>query len=509
MYIGGLNLIEFWNGLSMTFVSGFFVVLVVLLFAFYYATRLERRWVVLLCGSIIFTLIGGIQVFIIPALLSVIGYVAALVIESTEKEEKRKRKTILTTAIIVFVTTLSLVKLNVFLEWGTTAFIFPIGISYYSFSLISYVADVYWRKDKAETNYFKLLLFTLYFPKILQGPIARHKLLAPQLNQGHHFCYTEVCYGLQIMLWGYFKKLVIAERLNIMTGTVINNYERYGGALILLMYFASAIQLYCDFSGCMDMASGLSQMFGIKLEKNFERPFFSKSAAEFWRRWHMTLGTWFKDYVYMPLVISPKVSKIARTVKTKYGNNAGKMMMTVIPLSAVWLLTGIWHGSGINYVLWGVYWGTLIIFSTIFSNQIKVLNERMKINTETWSWKMFQMIRTYMLFAIGRIISATPNPQVLIETVQRIFKSFAPWELVNGTINTLGLDSKNVSIVWISIVILWMMECIQEKCQIRKEIASWNLVFRALFYSCAFLIVLVFGVWGPNYSSISFAYMNF
>jgi len=509
MYIGAFDIMEFWNSLSMTFVSGFFVVFVILLLAFYYATRIEYRWIVLLIGSIIFTLIGGITVFIIPALVTVIAYIAGIVIESTEKVEKRKRKTILAMTIIVLVTTLLLIKLNVLFGWGAASFIFPIGISYYSFSLISYVADIYWKKDVAETNYFKLLLFTLYFPKILQGPIARHRTLAPQLNKGHHFSYVEVCYGMQLMLWGYFKKLVIADRLSIVTGTVLSNYKEYGGALLILMYFVSVIQLYCDFSGCMDMASGLSQMLGIKLERNFERPFFSKTAAEFWRRWHMTLGVWFKDYVYMPLVISPKVAKIARVVKTKFGNNAGKMVMTIIPLSVVWLLTGVWHGTGINYVLWGVYWGTLIIFSTLFSNQIKLLNQKLKINTETWSWKLVQMIRTITLFMIGRIISMTPDVQTLVGTISRIFKSFHPWELVDGTLYTLGLDRTNIGIAFIAIAILWIVEYIQEKCEIRKEVASWNLLIRSLFYSFAFLTILVFGVWGPNYSSASFAYMNF
>ena len=194
------------------------------------------------------------------------------------------------------------------------------------------------------------------------------------------------------------QKIVIADRLSIFTGNVFEAWQKKSGSILLVATVFAAVELYCDFSGCMDIASGISEMFGIELEKNFRHPFFSRSAAEFWRRWHITLGTWFKDYVYMPIVVSPKLIKMVQAVKKKFGTRAGKSVMLIIPLSIVWILTGIWHGTGMAYVVWGVYWGLLIILSAVLEPEIKSLTKFLRINTETQSWKVFQMIRTFFLF---------------------------------------------------------------------------------------------------------------
>ena len=183
----------------------------------------------------------------------------------------------------------------------------PLGISYYSMSLVGYLADVYWKKEKPERNILKLALFTLWFPKILEGPIAKHRELAAGLTEGHAFEWTAFCHGMQRMLWGLFKKLCIADRLAMMVTPVFNAPEQYGGSVLLVAGLFSVFQLYCDFSGCMDIALGISESLGIRMTENFSRPFHAVSAAEFWRRWHISLGAWFRDYVYMPLVIAPPV----------------------------------------------------------------------------------------------------------------------------------------------------------------------------------------------------------
>ena len=352
MEYGVFDFWKLWDSLSMTFASIYFVGCAVVLLGLYYLFPIKWRWTVLLVGSLAFCTVGGFQIILIPCLLTLIAYLAALVIEGTEKKQRKERRKMLSIAVIIFVAVLSIVKIGGLIDWGVATFIFPIGISYYTFSLIGYLADVYWGKDKAERNYFKLLLFVMYFPKILQGPIARHRTLGPQLVRGNAFNAREFGYGLQLAVWGYFKKLVIADRIALFTSTVWAGYESFGGAILLINAILSAFQLYADFSGCMDIARGLSQMLGIELERNFDRPFSSKSAAEFWRRWHMTLGSWFKDYVFMPMVISPKLIKVSGAVNKKFGKRAGKAVMLIIPPLVVWLLTGIWHGTGINYVLW-------------------------------------------------------------------------------------------------------------------------------------------------------------
>lgn len=390
------------------------------------------------------------------------------------------------------------------------SFFVPLGISYYTMSLIGYVADVYWRKEKAEKNICKLLLFALYFPKIFEGPISKHKNIAQQLNEGHRFDYEKFCFGLQRMLWGYFKKLVIADRLALAVVPVFEEYQLYRGSTLLVVAIFGAFQLYCDFSGCMDIVLGISEAIGITMEENFNRPFFSKSASEFWRRWHITLGTWFKDYVYMPIVISPKLMKISGAVRKKFGKRAGKTVVSVVPLAIVWLLTGAWHGTGWNYIVWGVYWGLLIIASTVFEPEIKKASKAFHINTDSIEFQYFRQIRTFMLFVISRIITIPGNLRVTCDIFKAILSDFGPWELVDGTLYTLGMDRPNFILAIIALILLWTVSKKQEAgVHLRIAIAQKPIVLRWVIYIGAIFAVIIFGVYGAGYDASSFVYMNY
>ncbi len=499
---------EWWETLRPSFISFYFIVFVFLLAVIYYLVPKKGRWIVLLLGSIVFYCIVGVEALATVLLTSSIVWSAGICIELTEKANKKKRKLYLFSGIIIVLGMLVFVKLYSLFEWNFN-YLVPLGISYYTFSSIGYLADVYWGKENAERNFFKLALFLLFFPKILEGPIARHKNLAPQLNDGNDFEYTQFCFGMQLAVWGYFKKLVIADRLSVVVRTAYGDYENYGGALLFVILMLSAVQLYCDFSGCMDIAAGISQMFGIALDRNFDRPFFSKSAAEFWRRWHITLGTWFKDYVYMPIVVSPKMIKINGWFRDHVGKRTGKVVMTVLPLAVVWILTGLWHGTGMNYLLWGMYWGSIIIFSTVFDKQIRKLTTALHINTASPNWHMVQMVRTFLLFCMGRLISMPNNLEATRRVLIKFFTDISPWQLFDETIYQLGLDRKDFQIAIVSIAVLWIAEILQSKYSLRESIAKWNVVLRAAFYSMSFLFVLVVGYWGPAYDAASFVYMNF
>lgn len=523
----------------MTFISLNFILLMFVSFILYFIVPIKIRWIILLLTSAGFYVMSGIEnvPFLLAALI--ISYGAGIIINGIyEKQErlfsereftkdekkdiqiknKKKCKRICLASIMGILLLLVYSKTGKWIvdsiySWlsvkGTGSFVAPLGISYYTFSTVGYIADVYWRKEKAEQNIFKYALFVLYFPKILQGPISRHKYLAPQLIEGHKLEYTRFCYGMQLMIWGYFKKLVIADRVGIFVGKAFTNYQTYSGGILLVAVLFSAIQLYCDFSGCMDIASGISQIFGIQLEKNFNHPFFSKSAAEFWRRWHITLGAWFKDYVYMPLVISPKLAKIVQKVKAKGNERLAKSLMTIIPLAVVWILTGVWHGTGLSYVIWGVYWGVIIIISTVFEKEIKRVNEKLGINTASFSWKLFQMIRTFLLFCIGRIITVPNNLKATGEIIKRIFTKFEIWTLLDGSLYKLGLDKVNFQLALVAIVLLWLISFLQEKGCVRDMIASRNIVLRWTIYFAAIFSVMIFGIYGPGYEASAFAYMNF
>lgn len=525
----------------MTFLSGIFFVFLIVMAAVYFAVPLRMRWLVLLVSSLVFYAASGLEMLPFLLAAALIAYAAARRMEriyeadanwirecAPSREEKRERqlvskkrsKRILTAALVLLIGMLIYTKAagrlfsalgSIFaggtLDWVRV--IVPLGISYYTFSAVGYLADVYWKKEKAEQNFGHFLLFLCWFPQILQGPIARHKKLAPQLAEGHAFDYRRVCFGLQLALWGYFKKLVIADRLLIFVNEVFGNFSQYTGVVFIVATLFSSIQLYCDFSGCMDIARGISQIFGIELEKNFDHPFFSKSAAEFWRRWHITLGAWFKDYVYMPLVISPRVIKLAQRVQKVCGKRAGKAVMSIVPLGAVWLLTGLWHGTGYNYIAWGLYWGGIIIFSTVFAQEIKKLNAFLHINTEAESWKIFQMIRTFLLFSLGRLITVPGHLRTTLDVVRNTLRSLDVWSLFDGALYEYGLDRKNFQLALVSIVVVWCVSMLQKQGSVRERIAGYNSVARWMIYYAALFAVIIFGIYGAGYDASAFLYMAY
>lgn len=511
----------------MAFTELSFFVFAACLVLFYYLLPAKMQWIVLLTGSVIFYVSYGAEK--LPFLLAAAGIAwwAALRMEKIRPDgpesralARKKQKKVLLGAGALLVLLLLYAKVGTWVIQSFAALlrlnadsvpqaILALGVSYYTFSMLGYLADVYYGKEKAETNFLRFLLFAIYFPKILQGPISRHKFLAPQLKETHRFCYEAFCFGFQLMLWGYFKKMVIADRLAMLVNYVFDNVETQTGAHLLMAACFSAVQLYCDFSGCMDIAGGFSQILGLKLEPNFNHPFFSRSAAEFWRRWHITLGTWFKDYVYMPLAISPRVIRISKKVRETCGARAGKAVMTVLPLSVVWVLTGLWHSTGWNYVVWGVYWGTLIICANVFAPELKKLTGFLHINTKTESWKIFQMVRTFFLFVVGRILTVPGTLHGSAEVFKKIFFDFQPGSLFDGSVYSLELDRANFHLALVCIFVLWAVSMLQEKKPVRQRLAESNVVFRwAAWYALLFSIV-IFGVYGPEFSAAAFVYMNF
>lgn len=499
---------EWWDTLGTTFVSFYFIAFVFLLAAMYYLMPRRIRWCVLLAGSLAFYSIGGVRPLVTVSLSCMIVYLVSLALEMTDRNRKNWRRLILFAGVASLVGALAFVKCYVLFEWKFH-YIVPLGISYYTFSAVGYMADVYWGKEKAEKNVLKLLLYLLFFPKILQGPITKYRNLAPQLVEGHRFSYQNFCFGMQLAVWGYFKKIVIADRIAIFTSTVFEDYVPFGGAMLLITFVLSAVQMYCDFSACMDIAGGVSQMFGIALEKNFDHPFFAKSAAEFWRRWHIALGVWFKDYIYMPIVISPRLIKASGKIGKKFGRRAGKSVLTVVPLVIVWTLTGLWHGTGTPYLAWGIYWCALIILSTVFEPEIKKACKALHIDTDRQWWKNFQMIRTFLIFCIGRIITIPEDLKVSADILRKICTEPRLWQLTDDTLYAQGLDWKEFVLMLLMIAVLWFVGLQQRNGSVREKIASWNIVARCTFYACSVVFVLLVGIYGPGIETGGFAYMRY
>ncbi len=503
----------------MIFTSLNFILFLSVCFLVYYMLPLRFRWILLLVGSIFFYACSGWEKLIFVLATGLVTYVVAWGIdriysldkyaELTQAEKKKKARIWLYAGLILVIGFLGYTKLaHYFIKADNI--IIPLGISYYTFGIIGYMADVYWKKDQAEKNPLKLLLYMIYFPHILQGPIARHKKLAAQLAEGHRFSYQSFCFGLQRVTWGFFKKLVIADRFAVLSNEIFGQYEQYEGQYFIIAILACVIQLYCDFSGCMDIAIGVSECFGIQLEENFKRPFYSRSAAEFWRRWHITLGAWFKDYVYMPMVIHPKLIQLSKKARDRFGARFGKNLMTVIPLAIVWLLTGLWHGTGIDYIIWGCYWGLIIIIGTVFAPEFKKLNKKLKINTESGLWKGFQMVRTCLIFAGGRLLTAPGDIKASFEILRSIFTKGNFWIWFDKSIYDLGLSRPELwAGIW-SLLLLCFISHKQEKgVKIRESIAALPLPFRWILYYGLFFLVLILGRYGSGFEESAFVYMQY
>ena len=385
-------------------------------------------------------------------------------------------------------------------------FIVPLGISYYTFMAVSYVLDVYWKRYDAEKSLLTYAVFLSFFPHITQGPIERFNRFKPQIENGVSYDSKNILYGSQLMLWGLFKKLVIADRLGILVSQVYNGYNEYTGLIFVVATVFYAIQIYCDFSGCMDIVGGVAEMLGITLEKNFNHPFFSKTIPEFWRRWHMTMGEWFKDYIFYPLSASGFMKKTKKLLKGKGWKRAEELFTVCMPILVVWCVTGLWHGASWNYFLWGMYFALVMMLGNIFSDFNAKLPGKLGWKTDNFSWRLFQMLRTFAVCCIGRVMPRAQDMSAAMEIYKRTFQNATTEIFFNGDIYKYGLDRQNMTIVLLAIGILWVVDLMQEKMKIRDELAKQSLPFRWIVSISAVLIILVFGIYGPGYDATAFIY---
>lgn len=466
------------------------------------------RWTALLAASIAFYALTGIKALLTMLLVSSLSFFCGILIEDSAVGSK-KRRLLLQGGVILVVAWLFTIKCFVATGHSSRIILTVLGASYVSFSVISYLADIYWERDKADRNFFKHALYVLFFPKISQGPIAKHKKLAQSLYEGGELTYKKLCFGSQRMLYGMFKKLVIAERLAMITRGILGDLNRWPGSMIAVAMVFAAIELYCDFSGYMDIALGFTECIGIEMEENFKRPFFSRSTSEFWRRWHITLGAWFKDYVYTPLVMSGTVKKLGKWCKKNIGKEFGNGLMKVIALSAVWLLTGLWHGTGACYVAWGCLCGGVIIVSTLAEGYYKKALALLHVNTEAPSWKLFQILRTSAIFCYGILMTRLPDLHSVKTATVKMLREFDAPELFSKSLFGFGVAKKEFLLLILFLILVLCVSIMQEKRSVREFVASMNAPVRWFIYALAISVVILFGIYGPGYTMSGFAYEHF
>ena len=406
----------------------FFIFLCILLGMYYLAPK-KYQWMILLAGSLVYYVSASpyYLLFILASTFSAYMLARALSVS--------KKKSYMVVCILINVGILGVLKYTGFLfeiispftkgSLPEVNFILPLGISFYTFMIVSYIVDVYKGEVEAEKSFLKLLLFVSFFPQIIEGPINRYSRMKDRLYAEHDFDFDRCKRAGYRILQGLFKKVVIAGRFGVYVDTVFADVKSYGGLTLLTSMIFYAIQLYADFSGCMDMVLGIAELFDITMEENFDLPFFSKSVAEFWRRWHISLGTWFRDYIYNPVVqsnMSKKLkSRLHKTALKKWSMN----IVAAVALLVVWLLTGIWHGGSVKFAFYGLYWGVIIIVSMFLTKTYKKFHKKHAKMVATKGYAVFQMLRTFVLVDIGLMIFRADTLTDVFAILAGILKKFS------------------------------------------------------------------------------------
>ncbi len=369
----------------------------------------------------------------------------------------------------------------------------PVGISFYIFQALGYTIDVYRGEVETEKNFLRYALFVSFFPQLVAGPIERSKNLLAQLKEEHTFSYIRMRDGLYLMLWGYFLKMVLADRIAVFVDSVYGDLQVYTGFYVLIASILFAFQIYCDFAGYSTIAMGAAQILGFRLMENFNAPYFAVSVAEFWRRWHISLSSWFRDYLYIPLGGNQK------GVVRKYGN-----------LMAVFLCSGLWHGADWTYVAWGGLNGLFQVAGSMTVRLREKLHAFLGLDRTAFSHRLMKTVFTFAFVDFTWIFFRASSLSDAFLAVKSVFCLNNPWILFDGSLYGLGLVQKEYQLVWAGIGLLLLADFLKSRgvC-IRKEIVRQEWWFRWAVGIGGVLAVLVLGKYGTGYDIQNFIYFQF
>ena len=475
----------------MLFNSLTFLIFLIIVLSLYYILPYKYRWYLLLIGSCIFYMAWRIEFIFLILFSSFFNYYIGLLIERYEKNSKL----ILTIGLIINFLILFIFKYSIFINHSFMSIynyfnipypikdfdiVLPMGISFYTFQATSYTIDIYRKRYKAEKNILKLSLYIMFFPQLVAGPIERADNLLNQLFLNHKFNIYNISIGIKIMLIGYFKKIVIADRVAILVNTVYNSPYDYNGISFIIATIFFAIQLYCDFSGYSDIAIGCSKLFGIDLMENFKSPYFSKSVKEFWTRWHISLSSWFKDYLYIPL-----------------GGNRKGTLRTYYNLMVTFLVSGIWHGANWTFVLWGGLNGLYQIIGDLKNKLIRIIGFNIKNQYINKFLDIFRILITFILICFSLIFFRANTVKDAFYIVNNLFSDINVINDIQYLYNVsieLGLNIFEILMVIFCIVILFFIEIFEYKQRIYVSLNKLPFFIRFIFYYIIAIIIISMGV---------------
>lgn len=507
--------------------SFYFLCFFALILILYYGLPGRFQWGLLLVCSVAYYLLSGNGMLILYPIVSVTAcYAGIRLLAAVPQEDVRERRLILLLTILVnigILVVLKYVNFGIYTIDGiaklfgssetlieSVDFLIPLGVSFYTFSLLGYVVDVYYGIAEPQKNYLKLMLYGMYFPVILSGPILKYREHGQQFFERHAFDYQRVTRGLQRMLWGFFKKLVIAERLGTLVDTVYGGCGDYPGAFIWVATVCYAFQLYTDFSGCMDIVLGMSESLGILLPENFQTPFFAGSISEYWRRWHITLGVWMKEYVFYPVLRTGFFTKLNQSWREKFGKKKGKQYATFAAMFILWLTVGIWHGGDWKFVIGsGLLHWFYIVMEELLAPPSARLMERWHIDPKCRTIAVVRMVRTFFLVCIGDLFFRAASVGDAFAMLKGAVSVWNPSVLWNGALFELGLDRIEMSIAFGALLLLLAVSILQQKGSVRDRIAGHALPIRWIIWYALLFGVILFGCYGPGYSAGEFIYQGF
>ena len=522
----------------MHFTSVTFLLFCAILILLYYLLPKKCQWVVLLIASYIFYLFAGVRylAFILFTTISTFlctvymdrnyrkqdEYLAEHKAEMSRDEKKEYKRQVKVKNRVWFVICLvanfgilffckaCLVDPLKSAMTGSLSFLtlgLPMGMSFYMFQSMGYMIDVYRGKAEALRNPFKAALFTAFFPQLVQGPISRFEQLKDTLFSEHAFDRTQVAFGLERMLWGFFKKMVIADRIAVAVAA-LNTTDNRGVAFFVMVMFYS-IQLYADFSGGIDIAIGIAQVLGIKLPENFIRPYFSRNISEYWTRWHITLNEWMRVYVFYPITVSGPMLKLSVKARKKLGRFGARLPIYIDSIIC-WLCTGIWHGFSWNYIVWAM----LNCFIIIISEELNPLYEKFHEKTHLKGRKgymVFEIIRTFLMMSLIRITDLFGNNiGDYFSRIGSLFYTFNFYILGDGTLMKLGLDAADYIIVAFGVCLMFIVSYRQTKgSSVREQMLKIPKPVRYAGIICMLCLVILLGSYGIGYESANFIYNKF
>ncbi len=504
----------------MYFTSYEFIGFLLVTLIVYFAVPKKWQWRFLLMASLVFYALNGVRSigFILGTGISI--YVGALVVERLKetgkkalkadetltKEEKDKIKKSYAVKRNLVIALCIIINLGALVFVKASGLLAVLGISYYTLRAIGYHVDVNRNTVRAERDPFKFLLYISFFPVVIQGPLTDHAKLTETLYSEHRFDVDSFGRGLMRVLWGFFKKLVIADRVFVAVSAIVENETSYRGAWVLVGMALYTLELYADFTGGIDITIGVSEMMGIRVQENFDRPFFSTSLKEYWRRWHITMAAWFRTYLFYPLSVCAPMKKLLKFTRKHFGEKAGKRIPVYLASAAVWFATGLWHGMAPNYVTWAMIHFGILMISEEMEPLYEVFHKRCK-----WAssriYRVFMSIRTVFIVSLLMQFDIFKNVPQFFARAASIFTGNTHGATPDFA--TLNLATHDWIILAAGAVLMFAVSLLKGDGFFRDKLWNKPAFFRYVTFAGLIFSVILFGMYGVGYDAAQFIYTRF